>query len=109
MKWLEGVMYSLVFYVPETHLESVKQAVFSAGAGSMGNYDSCCWQVKGQGQFKPVKGATPFLGKVDELEFVDEYRVEMVLREEVKASVLAALLLAHPYEEVAYHFIQIQY
>ncbi|MBU2239497.1 MAG: NGG1p interacting factor NIF3, partial [Gammaproteobacteria bacterium] len=68
----------------------------------------CCWQVKGQGQFKPVKGATPFLGKVDELEFVDEYRVEMVLSEEVKAVVLAALLLAHPYEEVAYHFIQIQ-
>jgi hypothetical protein len=108
MKWLEGVMYSLVFYVPESHLESVKHAVFSAGAGSMGNYDSCCWQVKGLGQFRPAKGATPFLGKVGELEFVDEYRVEMVLREEVKASVLAALLLAHPYEEVAYHFIQTQ-
>jgi len=91
-------MYSLVFYVPESHLESVKHAVFSAGAGSMGNYDSCCWQVKGLGQFRPAKGATPFLGKVGELEFVDEYRVEMVLREEVKASVLAALLLAHPYE-----------
>ena len=101
-------MYSLVFYVPESHLESVKQAVFDAGAGSMGNYDSCCWQVKGQGQFRPVKGATPFLGELDELELVDEYRVEMVLSEEVKASVLAALLLAHPYEEVAYHFIQIQ-
>ena len=101
-------MYSLVFYVPESHLESVKHAVFSAGAGSMGNYDSCCWQVKGLGQFRPAKGATPFLGKVGELEFVDEYRVEMVLREEVKASVLAALLLAPPYEEVAYHFIQTQ-
>jgi len=101
-------MYSLVFYVPESHLESVKRAVFDAGAGSMGNYDSCCWQVKGQGQFRPVKGATPFLGKLDELECVDEYRVEMVLSEEVKEPVLAALLLAHPYEEVAYHFIQIQ-
>ena len=101
-------MYSLVFYVPESHLESVKQAVFDAGAGSMGNYDSCCWQVKGQGQFRPVKGATPFLGELDKLESVDEYRVEMVLGEEIKGSVLAALLLAHPYEEVAYHFIQIQ-
>ncbi|RBP80002.1 NGG1p interacting factor NIF3 [Marinomonas rhizomae] len=102
-------MYSLVFYVPESHLESVKQAVFSAGAGSMGDYDSCCWQIKGQGQFRPVEGATPFLGKVDELEVVDEYRVEMVLSKEVKARVLAALLLAHPYEEVAYHFIPVQY
>ena len=101
-------MYSLVFYVPESHLESVKRAVFDAGAGSMGNYDSCCWQVKGQGQFRPVKGATPFLGELDKLESVDEYRVEMVLGEEIKGSVLAALLLAHPYEEVAYHFIQIQ-
>jgi hypothetical protein len=68
-------MYSLVFYVPESHLESVKQAVFSAGAGSMGNYDSCCWQVKGQGQFRPTKGATPFLGQVYELESVEECSV----------------------------------
>lgn len=102
-------MYSLIFYVPESHLESVKQAVFSAGAGAMGDYDSCCWQVKGQGQFRPRKGAAPFLGKLDELELVDEYRVEIVLDDEVKAGVLAALLLAHPYEEVAYLFIPIQY
>lgn len=101
-------MYSLIFYVPESHLESVKLALFSAGAGAMGDYDSCCWQVKGQGQFRPRQGATPFIGKLDELEFVDEYRVEMVLRDEVKAGVQAALLLAHPYEEVAYHFIPIQ-
>jgi hypothetical protein len=102
-------MYVLVFYVPESHLELVKQAVFLAGAGSMGDYDSCCWQVKGRGQFRPLKGATPFLGKINEVGCVEEYRVEMVLSEEVKASVLAALLLAHPYEEVAYHFIQMQY
>ncbi|PYF79256.1 MULTISPECIES: NGG1p interacting factor NIF3 [Marinomonas] len=102
-------MYSLIFYVPESHLESVKQALFSAGAGAMGDYDSCCWQVKGQGQFRPRKGATPFLGELDELEIVDEYRVEMILEDELKAGVLSALLLAHPYEEVAYHFIPVQY
>lgn len=102
-------MYSLVFYVPETHLEQVKQAVFLAGAGAMGDYDSCCWQVKGQGQFRPMDGASPFLGKVGELEYVDEYRVEMVLADGVKSEVISALLLAHPYEEVAYHLIPIQY
>lgn len=101
-------MYLLIFYVPDTHLESVKQAVFSAGAGAMGDYDSCCWQVKGQGQFRPLKGADPHIGKVDELEIVDEYRVEMVVQEEVKAEVVSALLSSHPYEEVAYHLIPIQ-
>ena len=102
-------MYVLVFYVPESHLELVKQAVFLAGAGSMGDYDSCCWQVKGRGQFRPLKGATPFLGKINEMECVEEYRVEMVLREDIKANVQNALLSAHPYEEVAYHFIPTQY
>lgn len=102
-------MYLLVFYVPETHLEQVKLAVFRAGAGAMGDYDSCCWQVKGLGQFRPVGGASPFLGKVGALEYVDEYRVEMVLEDGVKTAVVSALLLAHPYEEVAYHLIPTQY
>jgi hypothetical protein len=101
-------MYSLVFYVPETHLDAVKTAVFLAGAGSIGDYDQCCWQVKGEGQFRPNLNANPFLGEVGALEKVEEYRVEMVLKDDVKAEVTRVLLSAHPYEEVAYHFIQIQ-
>ncbi len=101
-------MYSLVFYVPATHLEAVKSAVFAAGAGRMGNYEACCWQVLGQGQFCPQDGAQPFLGNVGEAEQVEEYRVEMVLLEQYKEAVVAALRLAHPYEEVAYHLIRVE-
>ena len=57
-------MYKLVFYVPVDHLEPVKQAVFATGAGKIGEYDSCCWQVLGVGQFRPLAGSTPYLGMV---------------------------------------------
>ena len=99
-------MLVLVFYVPDTHLDVVKQAVFAAGAGRIGHYEGCCWQVKGQGQYRPMADANPFIGAAGEFSVVDEYRVEMVLEDSLKAPVLAALLAAHPYEEVAYHFIE---
>lgn len=101
-------MYSLVFYVPETHLESVKTAVFTAGAGSIGDYASCCWQVKGEGQFCPSSQANPFIGQAGLLEKVAEYRVEMVLQDELRAEVVSALKASHPYEEVAYHLIKVE-
>ncbi|OUR73390.1 NGG1p interacting factor NIF3 [Marinomonas sp. 42_23_T18] len=101
-------MYSLVFYVPESHLESVKEAVFSAGAGAIGDYEACCWQVRGEGQFRPNAQANPFIGQSGLLEKVEEYRVEMVLRASLKDSVVTVLKAAHPYEEVAYHLIKIE-
>lgn len=94
-------MYKLVFFVPESHLEQVKAAVFSAGAGRIGNYDQCCWQVVGQGQFRPLVGAAPFIGELDQLKTLPEYRVEMVCADEYIHEVVAALRLAHPYEEPA--------
>ncbi len=95
-------MYKLCFYVPESHLEVVKQAVFDAGGGRIGDYDRCCWQVLGQGQFRPLPGADPFIGKPGEVEQVPEYRVELVCDKAHIREVLAALLAAHPYEEPAY-------
>lgn len=53
-------MLKLIYYVPESHLESTKQAIFAVGAGGIGNYEDCAWQVKGMGQFKPVNGENPF-------------------------------------------------
>ncbi len=100
----ESRLYSLVFYVPESHVEEVKQAVFDAGAGRIGNYDCCAWQVLGTGQFQPVEGSRPFLGARDRLERVDEFRVEMVCDDESIGSVVRALREAHPYEEPAFHF-----
>lgn len=95
-------MHKLCFYVPESHLESVKLAVFAAGAGRIGDYDSCCWQTKGQGQFRPLAGANPYIGTTGEVERVEEYKVEMVVEDALIQSVLAALVKAHPYEEPAY-------
>ena len=67
-------MLKLIYYVPESHLESTKLAIFEAGAGGIGNYEHCAWQVLGTGQFKSVKGANPFIGLLDALEKIPEWR-----------------------------------
>lgn len=95
-------MYKLVFFVPEEHLEAVKAACFSAGAGRIGRYDCCAWQVLGQGQFRPLQGSQPHLGQLEVLEAVAEYRVEMVCEDALIKAVVLALRRAHPYEEPAY-------
>ena len=100
-------MYKLGFYVPESHLESVKTAVFAAGAGRIGDYDHCCWQVKGQGQFRPLAGSDPFLGAQGRLENVEEYRVEVVCGEDCVGDVVTAMRAAHPYEEPAWDLVQL--
>jgi hypothetical protein len=98
-------MYLVVYYVPEDHLESTKNAMFGAGAGRIGNYDSCAWQCPGSGQFRPLEGSRAFIGSVGAVETVAEFRVEMVcLKERLEAS-LAALNQAHPYETPAYFVI----
>ncbi len=99
-------MYVLVTYVPESHIEEVKKALFKAGGGSIGNYSCCSWQVKGQGQFKPEEGSSPFIGSVNRIEKVTEYRLELVCEEDKAEHVAEALRKAHPYEQPAYHFLQ---
>jgi hypothetical protein len=95
-------MYQLSFYVPSAHVDAVKQAVFDAGGGRIGNYDSCCWQVAGQGQFRPLPGSDPMVGGIGQLELVDEFKVEMVCDDACIEAAVAALRRAHPYEEPAY-------
>jgi hypothetical protein len=98
-------MYKLGVYVPDTHVEQVKSALFAAGAGRIGNYDSCCWQVLGQGQFRPLVGSNPHLGQQDAVEVVPEWRVELVCADEVLPAVIAALRASHPYEEPAFDVV----
>ena len=95
-------MFKLVFFVPESHLEIVKSAVFTAGAGRMGDYEACAWQTLGQGQFRPLPGSNPFIGSDNQLELVSEYRVEMVCADDCIQAAVAALRQAHPYEEPAF-------
>lgn len=98
----ELTMYKLVFFVPESHLEPVKAAVFATGAGRIGDYAQCCFETRGQGQFRPLAGADPFLGHPGELERVAEVRVELVCEDRLIRDAVAALRAAHPYEEPAF-------
>lgn len=97
--------YKLIFYVPESHVELVKEAVFATGAGQQGNYDQCCWQTLGVGQFRPLPGSQPFIGNDHILEQVAEYRVELLCDECHLDAAVAALCLAHPYEEPAFDIV----
>lgn len=101
-------MYKLGFYVPPTHLEQVKDALFAAGAGRVGNYDRCAWQTLGQGQFRPLAGSEPYQGQANVLETVPEYRVELVCADELVQQVLQALRAAHPYEEPAFDIVRLE-
>lgn len=98
-------MVKFSFYVPATHVETVKEAVFATGAGRQGDYDCCAWQTLGQGQFRPLEGSSPFLGQCGTIEQVDEYLVEMVCDDKLVSSAIEALKQAHPYEEPAYGVI----
>lgn len=100
-------MYSLIFYVPVDAAEAVKEAVFAAGAGRIGEYEACCWQVEGRGQFRPLQQANPTIGNRGELTIVSELRIEMVCEKQYLAASLEALKQAHPYEEPAYHYFAI--
>ncbi len=95
-------MYQLVFYVPESHLETVKNALFAAGAGEFGDFDQCVWQILGQGQFRPNANSQPYLGQPGQLETVPEYKVEMICTDERIKATVNALLAAHPYQQPAY-------
>ncbi|UNU74186.1 YqfO family protein [Moraxella nasovis] len=95
-------MYKLIIYIPQEHLDEVKEAVFQAGAGQFGNYSCCAWEVLGVGQFKPLKGANPTIGQVGTLETVKEWRVEMIVPDDRLHSVIQAYKKAHPYECPAY-------
>lgn len=101
-------MYKLCFYVPESHLETVKAALFSVGAGRYNAYDQCCWQILGKGQFRPLDGSNPYLGKPLQLQQFAEYKVELICADDVIKSAVQCLLALHPYEEPAYEIYKIQ-
>ena len=95
-------LVKIEFYVPESHLEPVKNAMFAAGAGRVGDYDCCAWQTPGYGQYRPLAGSQPYQGTRGQLERVAEYKVEMVCPPTLVTAAVAAMKAAHPYEEVAY-------
>jgi hypothetical protein len=97
--------YKIIFYVPEASLEAVKNAAFSAGAGKLGDYDRCSWQVLGVGQFRPLANSQPFIGQCGVTEHVAEYRVEMLCAEQYLVEAVKVIKQVHPYEEPAVDII----
>ncbi|CAL5875219.1 uncharacterized protein PFLUO_LOCUS9523 [Penicillium psychrofluorescens] len=103
--------YKLIFFVPPSHLELCKEAVFTTGAGSFpgGKYTKCAFQTRGTGQFLPNEGADPAIGAVGTLERCEELKVEiMCLGREVMLNAVKELVRAHPYEEVAYEVYRME-
>lgn len=98
----EELLFKLVTFVPKDHLFKVQQAIFEAGAGHIGKYDSCSFSTEGNGTFKAGEGAKPFVGKLNQFHTEPEYRLETVFPSFLKSKVLTALKSSHPYEEVAF-------
>jgi dinuclear metal center YbgI/SA1388 family protein len=92
----------IAVFVPSSHLEKVSQAMFSAGAGIIGDYSSCSYRIDGTGTFKGSESSKPFFGKAGQLETVKETRLEMLVPANKVQDVLKAMRSAHPYEEVAF-------
>jgi len=98
----DNLLSKLVVFVPELHLDSVRTAILEAGAGSIGNYSECSFNVGGVGTFKPNGDANPFVGENGSRHSESEQRLEVILPRRQEKRVLRALIESHPYEEVAY-------
>ena len=98
----ESSLIKLVTFVPSAQAEEVRNALFTAGCGCIGNYDSCSYNTEGEGTFRAQEGSHPFCGTVGELHHETEVRIETILPEYKKGEVIRALLSKHPYEEPAY-------
>ena len=101
-------MYKLNFYVPGPEKKRVKEALFAVGAGVFANYEHCAWETLGTGQFKPMSGANPHIGQLNRLERIEEYKVEMICKDELIKKAVEVLKEVHPYEEVAYEVFRME-
>ena len=101
-------MYKLNFYVPSNEKEAVKEALFEIGAGKFENYEHCSFETLGIGQFKPMSNADPYIGKIGEVERVEEYKVEMICQDDLITLAIKTLKEAHPYEEVAFEVFKME-
>lgn len=95
-------LFKLVIHVPKSHTRKVREALGTAGAGFIGDYSHCTFQTEGVGTFKPLDGTNPFIGEKGKMAFVEEDKLETIIKEADISSILKTLNEAHPYEEVAY-------
>jgi dinuclear metal center YbgI/SA1388 family protein len=99
---VKNSLLKLITYIPESHLDKVRTALFGAGAGVIGNYDQCGFSVAGTGSFRAGDGSEPYIGEKGEMHFEKEVKFETILYSHLKEKIVNVLLEVHPYEEVAY-------
>ena len=101
-------MYKLNYFVPEDSKERTKLALFDIGVGRYENYECCCFETLGTGQFKPIDSANPYIGALNKIEKVQEYKVEMICSDALIKKAVQVLKEVHPYEEVAYEVFKLE-
>ncbi len=104
---IPGGMKKLSVFVPKAQAEEVRNALFEAGCGHIGNYDHCAYTLEGTGTFRPLQDANPYIGKPGETETVAEERIEMVFPNHLQKKVVEALYQSHPYEEPVFDIYQL--
>ncbi len=104
----QNILIKLVTYVPKDYSKKVRNALFEAGAGNIGKYDSCSYNLEGFGTFRAGEEANPFVGKPGEIHTETETRIEVIFPEYLKNKLLQALVKVHPYEEPAFDFIPLK-
>ena len=98
----------MVTYVPLESAENVRNALFEAGAGFIGKYDNCSFNLEGTGTFRPNESANPYKGEIGKTEFAKEERISIVFNKHLESRIFQALRNSHPYEEIAYELFQLE-
>ncbi len=102
-----GILSKMVCFAPESAVENLKTALFAAGAGHIGNYSECSFEVKGLGNFKGAEGTNPTIGQQGQKTSTEELRIEFIHPTHLQKKLVTAMIKAHPYEEVAYDLISL--
>lgn len=103
-----GLLRKLITFCPDDYAEKVRQQLFEAGAGHIGNYNSCSYNTVGYGTFKALDGANPFVGEKNNIHKENETKIEVIYSKNIESRILNSLFKSHPYEEVAYDIIQLE-
>jgi hypothetical protein len=101
-------MYKLSYYVPPEAKKKTKDALFAIGAGKFNNYERCSFEILGQGQFRAIKNAKPYIGEKNKTTYLKEYKIEMICCDGLIKKAVEVLKEAHPYEEVAYEVVKLE-
>jgi len=99
---IKGSLRKITTFCPEDHAGQVRTAICEAGAGKIGNYDFCTYNISGNGSFRALDKAKPFVGNKNELHFEKEVRIEAIYPVHLEKDIISSLIKSHPYEEVAY-------